>query len=113
MGMRAMSDSLIAFELVFQLVHERLLLRHHRGVFRAGEFAEKLLLTLGQLLRDLDQYLYDLVAIAISANIRQALAFELEDLAVLRAGGKLEALAAFERGHFDRSAERGLREAYR
>ena len=47
-------------------------------IFGLGEFAEQLLLFLGQLLRDLDQDLHEFVAVAVGAKIRQALPFSLK-----------------------------------
>ena len=105
---------LISFEFLLQLSHERFFLRgvFHVAVFAFGELAEKLFLMLGQFLRNLDQYLNDFVAVAIRANVRQALTLELEHLAVLCACRDVEMIVALEGRHFDGPAERGLGEAH-
>src|SRR3954453_14395856 len=70
-------------EHVLQLFKEPLALGHVTAVLGGSELAEQLLLPVGQLARDLDQHLDELVAGAVGPAVRQALPAELEDLAVL------------------------------
>src|SRR4051794_12975938 len=96
-GDHAGSYLLVALEHILEFVEEGLALGQGRSVLGAGELAEELALFLGQLAGHFDEDLHELVTVAGRAEVGQTLALELEDLAVLRAGGDVHLLGAFQR----------------
>src|SRR5205814_948650 len=71
------------------------------------------LLAIVELARDLDENLHELIAGAMRTEVGKAFALELEDLAMLRAGGHIQLFAAFECRDFDFATQRSMREGDR
>src|SRR4051794_30128605 len=77
------------------------------------ETCQELSLIAAQLLRNLDDDPGELIAAAMVAQAGKTLVFQPENLVPLRSGRDLELHLAFQRGHLDLVAERGLAEGER
>jgi hypothetical protein len=97
-------------EKLLRLLKKTLSDGHFASITKGGEFLELGFLFLAQSCRDLDLYARVQVAVAVALKVLDSFAFDAEGGPGLGAGRDLDDRFAFERGHFNFRAERGLNE---